>query len=405
MDKQNSEDIVFCHKNIGIFDTFITDSLINYKSNSVKFFIYNFNDWYKIRNSKFIKLIKQNKNFSINVYFGSLRSSKGYINSSLIVKVLFLLIKVAELMGVKQNRVLILIYNILLIGNNKIRNIKINKYVKKNSNVWLEWSSLSNIGISIFNSININRRKINMFPDAPIVEKYHSIKNNINLFRNSNIHFHLQDQSMIDIFKKDYPEFKDNISKIYYFENLKKFKKIFDKNFKNQSKKSNLCNILFLAQKKTIRKSINNNKNLFIDLDEHRSNLINIFESVSENIQKQNIQRKKIQIIYREHPNNSHYSDWNWVRKSALKYNIPIKNTTHSGIIWDDLMISDLAISEFTSAFILSSILDRSYMIRNKSFDYFYKFKPIKKIYQEYLKSEKIIHKDRLSNIIKEFLM
>ena len=73
-------------------------------------------------------MVKQNKNFSINVYFGSLRSSKGYINSSLIVKVLFLLIKVAELMGVKQNRVLILIYNILLIGNNKIRNIKINKY-------------------------------------------------------------------------------------------------------------------------------------------------------------------------------------------------------------------------------------------------------------------------------------
>ena len=397
MDNQKSDNIVFCHKNIGVFDTFITEYLTNNNAYSTKFIIYNLNDWYKIRNSNFIKLIKQDENYSIKIYFGSFRSNKGYINNTIFESFLILIVKLTNLTGLKQNRILNLIYNTLFVGNNKIHVVNINHLIKKNSNTWIEWSSLSNIGISIFKSINMNGKKINMFPDSPIIEKYHSIKKNINLFRDSNIHFYLQDQSMVDIFQNDYPEFKDNISKIYYFENLKKFREIFKSKFKKKLVKSNSFKILFLSQKKTTKKSFNHDKNLFIDIDEHRSNLITLFESVSENIQK-----KKIQIIYREHPNNNHYSDWKWVKKNALKYNITIENTTHSGIIWDDLMVSDMAISEFTSAFILSSILDKSYMIRNRSFDFFFKFKPIKNIYNEYLISDKIVSKERIANIIEQ---
>ena len=43
---------------------------------------------------------------------------------------------------------------------NLLKKIYINQLIKKNSNTWLEWSSLSNIGISIFKSINMNRKKI-----------------------------------------------------------------------------------------------------------------------------------------------------------------------------------------------------------------------------------------------------
>ena len=390
--------LIFCHKGVGSLDFFIPLGAIDKEIKTTVFVIYDLYIWFIHNNSKHLKDIYQKNNCTVEFKLGSLYGNKGYINNSFYLRIINFFLFLCFKLKIKKSNYLITLLDHLLINKRRInKSLNFKSLIDEKSKIWFEWSNTANVGMSILESLIKKKYEINFLPDAPISENYYTISESIKSLNYKKINYHLPDFSQIKKFNEDYPEYIKNTFFLRPGYTINEWEELYQKNYKIINNKRITIDILFIAQKKITTNTKDNNV-LFIDKFEHRKNIkevVNVIDKLGIN--------KKIIFHYRPHPNLAKENDFKWVKDYIEKYHITFKDCSNV-CIWDTIYTVDILLSEFTTAFLNASIVDKKYMIRNHSFEYFYEFESIRNAYKRFIDNNEIINFSDLNKTLTEKL-
>ena len=390
--------LIFCHKGVGSLDFFIPLGAIDKEIKTTVFVIYDLYIWFIHNNSKHLKDIYQKNNCTVEFKLGSLYGNKGYISNSFYLKIINFFLFLCFKLKIKKNNFFITLLDHLLINKRRInKSLNFKGLIDEKSKIWYEWSHTANVGMSILKSLIKMKYEINFLPDAPISVDHCRIQKNIESLRYKKMIFHLQGFSQIKKFNEYYPEYIKNTFFIKAGYTINEWEELYQKNHKMITNKRITIDILFIAQKKITTNDKDDNVQ-FIDKFEHRKNI----EEVVNVINKLGI-NKKIIFHYRPHPDLAKDDDLKWVKDYIEKYHITFKDCSNV-CIWDTIYTVDVLLSEFTTAFLNASIVDKKYMIRNHSFEYFYEFESIRNAYKRFIDNNEIINFSDLNKTLTEKL-
>ena len=386
--------LIFCHKKVGSLDFFLPSGAIDKEIKTTVFVIYDLYIWFIHNNSKHLKDIYQKNNCTVEFKLGSLYGNKGYINNSFYLRIINFFLFLCFKLKIKKSNFFITLLDHLLINKRRInKSLNFKGLIDEKSKIWFEWSKTANVAKSIFESLIKMKYEINFLPDATIVQNYHTISENIKSLNYKKMIFHLPDISQIKKFNEDYPEYIKNTFFLRPGYTINKWEELYQKNHKMITNKGITIDILFIAQKTTTKNTKDDNIQ-FIDKLEHRKNI----KEVVSVVDKLGI-NKKIIFHYRPHPGLAKEDDLKWVKDYIEKHHILFKDCSNV-CIWDTIYTVDVLLSEFTTAFLNASIIDKKYMIRNHSFDFFYEFKAIRSAYKRFLDNNEIIYQSDLNKVL-----
>ena len=372
--RMNKKKIILIHRNLGVFDYYFPIALTN-QHYDYHFYIFDLDNWYQLISSKEIsKIIKE---FKVNIYFhmGSLRSTNLKIDNRIL---LFLIKNIIIKLRLNVHRNLRSILNFLFIGTSLIGSKIIKCKEFENYDILFQWSKLDSIGKNLLTKLKSINKKITLVPDAVYSDISYTWPIS-DMTNDMNIRFNVTHENNKEYLVKNFNISPNSIKLVPNCIKNKQLKSKFEK-LSNSLKEKNSKKIVYFSQKNF--NSSNDEQLDYISIIEHKKNLKSIFNYLS-------IYRHKSNFIFylKLHP-KKYILDSKWLKNLSKEFKIKIvivKETT----VWPLILKSDLIFNEFSSSFILSTIKNNTFLIQNKSFEYyFHNSAQVNDVYKNFMETE-----------------
>ena len=356
----NKKKIFLIHRNLGAFDYYfpfiLTNQLYEYH-----FYIYDLEIWYQLKNSKEIsRLINE---FKVSIYFhiGSIKSNNLKIDNKILISFIEHVIIPLRLHIIRYLKKLI---NFLFIGI-PIRDTKKTKKIRykglEDYDILFEWSKLNYVGENLLINLKSINKKITLIPDAPYCDTIYTWPLS-DVTNDMNIEFNVTHENNRDYLVKNFNISKNKIKLLPDHIKNEKFKSKFLYISNSFAKKGNI-KICYFCQK---------NYNLsergeidYISIAEHKQNIRRIFNYLSIYSHKCNFT-----FYLKIHP-KKFVLDSKWLKDLSKEFKIRIIIVKNSSV-WPLILNADVIFTEFTSAFISSTVKENTFMIQNKTFEYYF---------------------------------